>query len=96
MFSNMVYQDKYDLLENDFLPALWKVVDEHSRSSILPSHVLKLRFGLNKENYDHTLEEVGKILGVTRERIRQIEVKALEKARIWCRKNGYRATLFEF
>ena len=30
---------------------------------------------------DHTLEEVGKVFGVTRERIRQIEAKALEKLR---------------
>jgi RNA polymerase primary sigma factor len=30
---------------------------------------------------DHTLEEVGKVFGVTRERIRQIEAKALQKLR---------------
>ncbi|HET7098980.1 MAG TPA: RNA polymerase sigma factor RpoD [Patescibacteria group bacterium] len=40
--------------------------------------VLKLRFGLD-ENKAMTLEEVGKVFGVTRERIRQIEAKALRK-----------------
>ena len=37
-----------------------------------------------------TLEEVGKALGVTRERIRQIEFAALRKCRRWCARNGYR------
>ena len=36
-----------------------------------------------------TLEEVGKALGVTRERARQIEHQALRKARRWCERNGY-------
>ncbi len=42
--------------------------------------VLEMRFGLN-DGKDHTLEEVGKDFGVTRERIRQIEAKALRKLR---------------
>jgi RNA polymerase primary sigma factor len=42
--------------------------------------VLEMRFGL-KDGRDHTLEEVGKRFGVTRERIRQIEAKALRKLR---------------
>jgi RNA polymerase primary sigma factor len=42
--------------------------------------VLKMRFGLD-DGYPHTLEEVGKHFQVTRERIRQIEAKALKKLR---------------
>jgi RNA polymerase primary sigma factor len=42
--------------------------------------VLEMRFGLNNGK-DHTLEEVGRSFGVTRERIRQIEAKALRKLR---------------
>ena len=42
--------------------------------------VLRMRFGI-KMNTDHTLEEVGKQFDVTRERIRQIEAKALRKLR---------------
>ena len=42
--------------------------------------ILRMRFGIGDAR-DHTLEEVGKVFGVTSERIRQIEAKALEKLR---------------
>ncbi len=42
--------------------------------------ILRMRFGIGG-TADHTLEEIGKEFGVTRERIRQIEAKALEKLR---------------
>ncbi len=55
----------------------------HSILSILSPRereIIKLRFGLDSE-YPHTLEEVGQIFKVTRERIRQIEAKAIRKLR---------------
>ena len=42
--------------------------------------ILRMRFGIGG-SAEHTLEEIGKVFGVTRERIRQIEAKALEKLR---------------
>ena len=44
------------------------------------SEILRMRFGLN-HGREHTLDEVGKLFNVTRERIRQIEMKALKKLR---------------
>jgi RNA polymerase primary sigma factor len=43
--------------------------------------VIRLRFGLI-DDHQHTLEEIGKIMGLTREGIRQIEKKTLVKLRL--------------
>ncbi|MDA7967698.1 MAG: RNA polymerase sigma factor RpoD [Gammaproteobacteria bacterium] len=56
--------------------------------------VLKMRFGIGM-NTDHTLEEVGKQFDVTRERIRQIEAKALRKLRHPSRSDHLRTFLDE-
>jgi RNA polymerase primary sigma factor len=63
----------YSLLKNDIEGALHLLGAREQK-------ILKMRFGLDGE-YAHTLEEVGKEFGVTRERIRQIEAKALAKLR---------------
>jgi RNA polymerase primary sigma factor len=57
-------------------------VTKHVLDSLTPreAKVLRMRFGIEM-NTDHTLEEVGKQFDVTRERIRQIEAKALRKLR---------------
>ena len=56
--------------------------------------VLRMRFGIDM-NTDHTLEEVGKQFDVTRERIRQIEAKALRKLRHPTRSDHLRSFLDE-
>ncbi len=63
----------YMLLREQLLEVLDTLTERESR-------VLKLRFGL-EDGRPHTLEEVGDIFKVTRERIRQIEAKALRKLR---------------
>ncbi|MBS1236318.1 MAG: polymerase sigma factor RpoD, partial [Proteobacteria bacterium] len=59
-----------------------KEATEEILSTLTPreAKVLRMRFGIEM-NTDHTLEEVGKQFDVTRERIRQIEAKALRKLR---------------
>ncbi|QJC33308.1 RNA polymerase sigma factor RpoD [Enterobacteriaceae endosymbiont of Donacia clavipes] len=59
-----------------------KVATYNILASLTPreAKVLRMRFGIDM-NSDHTLEEVGKQFDVTRERIRQIEAKALRKLR---------------
>jgi RNA polymerase primary sigma factor len=61
--------------------ALGRVVAE-ALAELTPreERILRMRFGIGGMN-DHTLEEVGKTFGVTRERIRQIEAQALQKLR---------------
>jgi RNA polymerase primary sigma factor len=51
--------------------------------------VLRMRFGIDEKS-DHTLEEVGRKFVVTRERIRQIEAKALRKLRHPLRRKGFK------
>jgi RNA polymerase primary sigma factor len=61
--------------------ALSRIMDE-ALAGLSPreQRVLRMRFGIGGAD-DHTLAEVGKVFGVTRERIRQIEAQALQKLR---------------
>ena len=79
-----------DFIEDDKIPgpvdaASRQLLKEQIRGALSvlndrEREVLEMRYGLN-DGQDHTLEEVGRYFGVTRERIRQIEAKALRKLR---------------
>lgn len=83
-------QSLLDVIEDDKIQSPAKVTELLKRQkqinkwldflTEIERKVILLRFGLN-DNLPHTLGAIGKGLGVTRERIRQIEVKALEKLR---------------
>ena len=63
----------YEMLRDQLESVLETLTDREE-------NVLRLRFGL-EDGRTRTLEEVGRVFGVTRERIRQIEAKALRKLR---------------
>jgi RNA polymerase primary sigma factor len=79
-----------DLVEDELAPspveaAIHTNLGDHTRrvlATLTPreEQILRMRFGIG-EKTDSTLEEVGKLFAVTRERIRQIEAKALRKLR---------------
>lgn len=71
-------ENPYDIAASALLRE--KIIDVLKSLTDREREVLTYRFGL-KDGYSRTLEEVGKIFNVTRERIRQIEAKALRKMR---------------
>ncbi|MCM8785739.1 MAG: sigma-70 family RNA polymerase sigma factor [Candidatus Omnitrophica bacterium] len=75
---NPLSHTRHSLLKEEIEKAL-SILDE--REEI----IIRLRFGLDGEGYPRTLEEVGQIFNLTRERIRQIEAKAIQKL-----KNSYK------
>lgn len=92
MIKAYVELDTFDIVAADLLKTdLEKILD-----TLTPREekILKLRFGL-EGGREHTLEEIGKIFDVTRERIRQIEAKALRKLRHPSRSKKLRGYLYE-
>ncbi len=72
-------------VEQDAVEELKRIVNEnHAHLSDVEKTVIEARFAINKgeEAAPLTLEEVGRVIGVTKERVRQIQNKALEKLRL--------------
>ncbi|HEU0177430.1 MAG TPA: sigma-70 family RNA polymerase sigma factor [Blastocatellia bacterium] len=80
-----------ELIEDAFFPsqverieaAELRAVSDEALSTLTPREekIVRMRFGLDRSGEEHTLEEISHVFGVTRERIRQIESKALKKLR---------------
>jgi RNA polymerase primary sigma factor len=80
-----------DLIEDSFSPnpeerveaANLRDVSDEALQTLTPREetIIRMRFGLDRSGESHTLEEISHRFGVTRERIRQIESKALRKLR---------------
>jgi RNA polymerase primary sigma factor len=68
------YKTVLSLAFSEHLQKMLAVLQEKER------RIVELRFGLYGQN-EHTLEEVGNLLGITRERVRQLEMRALKKLR---------------
>lgn len=76
-------EDEQGLSPSQALDAIDLIESMHAALSALTdreARILRMRFGIGQTN-DQTLEEIGRVFGLTRERIRQIEAEALTKLR---------------
>ncbi|MEG1537502.1 MAG: sigma-70 family RNA polymerase sigma factor [Clostridiales bacterium] len=91
VLGNFIEDKTVDLPEEAAMAVMMKLEIDKQLSTLNQREqtVINMRFGLG-ENRPHTLEEVGNYIGVTRERIRQIEAKALRKLRHPSRSNCLR------
>lgn len=81
-------------VENDYLDKDTRLYVRQVVEKVLSPReflVIKMRYGLDVENKARTLDEVGNMFGVTRERIRQIEKKAIGRLKIYAKRseNGF-------
>ncbi len=79
-FIDFVSNESSPSPEDNLISKAMREQLEEVLNTLLPreAEILKLRFGLN-DGITHTLEQLGKIFGITRERVRQIEKKAIMK-----------------
>lgn len=73
--SSLYEQERTNERQRDYLQRIFKTLDRRERT------ILSNRFGLKRGTEPQTLEQIGNELGVSKERIRQIERRALEKLR---------------
>jgi RNA polymerase primary sigma factor len=76
--ENQESESPYDMVQNRELSS--RVTDVLSTLTEREEKIIRLRFGIG-ESAEYTLEEIGKRFNVSRERIRQIEKKALNRLR---------------
>jgi RNA polymerase primary sigma factor len=89
-------QTVHSLVDSAISKGLKEVIHSVLAAGLTPreANIVRMRFGIDM-NTNHTLEEVGKQFNVTRERIRQIEAKALRKLRHPTRADELRSFLVE-
>jgi len=75
-------EDEPNLNPPEEMERLLSTLDERERE------LLKMRFGLAPYGEPHTLEDVGEAFGITRERVRQVEARAMAKLRFPSRDTG--------
>ena len=90
-FLSEVVPDKDANVEEDIINKELSLIVNSAMNKYLTDRekeVLMLRFGLNEDRKEYTLEEIGQKYGITRERIRQIEVKARNKLKFYDKNTG--------
>ena len=102
-----VGDDDGDSLLGDFIPAKESVEEDYNLEEIKTvvnealnsmrdyreQLILRMRFGLDGTDKEKTLQECGEFLGITRERVRQIEEKAMRHIRLSSVKNGLQSLM---
>ena len=78
-----------DFTDNVYYKDFLAAVFERSTLTEREKEVIKYRYGIGTNGKRYTLEEIGKIFGITRERIRQIEGKALIKLKVNKKSRSY-------
>ena len=93
-FGDFIADNSFDRPEHSASNVMLRKRLKEALKTLAPREreIIKMRFGL-ENGYEYTLEEVGKCWGVTRERVRQIEAKALKKLQAPSRSKNLRGFL---
>lgn len=97
-FEALIADQKSEIEETSISTSLKAEIENliDSKLSSKQADIIRKRFGIGDDNpAPMTLEQVGDIYGVTRERVRQIEAKALKKLEIYLKKNNFKIYIDE-